>query len=1160
MYQSFTGSSRRPRQVNLSGRNTNPFAAVSVAPQGPQQAIQSAHQDRQQRQQQRLELNAAKNLQRTWRGYSSRKKARDAWRAQWDAAETSSTASAAYPSPDESLGRLRSLLLFFTPNQPADIKRLLRYGTRQRETAWTQATVSDPLWPVAYLRLEKACLSAVPSTHPEQTHDLLQLLSFLATQIPAETSGIALDYYRTLSRMSHATTSDVYFDVAAQPLSSGLLPAYEGFVAAFLVAPHEPTLLARIASRINLSTFVEAASMVTTKMSLGHRGRLWLLSQYIHLVHEHQRSVKADSQDAGSLNHIPTIARLLASLTEDISPEAPALDMDNMTYDRTVLKAKNTKVQLNTFIKDQLARLVDQKAIRSLLARPVRSPAGLPHSSDSGDAQLLAGYALTLLRMFPFRADDIRMWLYLGLPNQTSSGDAVPAIAYFWRGARATRIFEAIYHDPRAATDLLKASKPQLSSWQPPASTLQQSEINASEWRIIFVFLELYTFVLKIMDDEEFLGSGSGTRTRMSNNALPVPEIRDLSVFLKNLGFSMYFNSNEISESFQQDLETLTPASLSRHFGGASHAPVPRPESHTQSASVAGIMGVSLDYLKGLITGLLRSIYERDSRRSFLPKDHWLMTSRFDMLNFIREVVQEEERRDQLQKQEDEEGDVDEEADIEPWTSSTPSRAQGRFRLTERDQRRASRKRYLEAVAPRLEILQNMPFLIPFETRVEIFREFVRLDQKYRRGGFVEPDMWRQSIMFRSGMDGGQAELLRHHAKIRRRHEFDDAFDQFYQIGADIKEPIQITFVDEFDIEEAGIDGGGVTKEFLTSVTSEALNPSRGLFEENGQHLLYPNPTSLEERKQSMQLSGFSESDPEYRSSLRELLRQYEFLGRVVGKCLYEGILIDVGFAGFFLSKWALFGGAGAGRKESGYRPTINDLRDLDEGLYKGLLDLKYYTGDVEDWATTFTIVDEIPIGEGKTKTIERDLIPNGSSTPVTNENRLLYISAVARYRLAGQSSPQTTAFLQGLASVVQPSWLSMFNQLELQTLIGGAASSIDVPDLRRNTHYGGVYVIGDDQQEHPSIALFWSVMETMPDEDRRKVLKFVTSTPRAPLLGFASLNPRFSIRDAGDDESRFPTTSTCVNLLKLPRYKSADVLREKLLYAVHSGAGFDLS
>lgn len=135
-----------------------------------------------------------------------------------------------------------------------------------------------------------------------------------------------------------------------------------------------------------------------------------------------------------------------------------------------------------------------------------------------------------------------------------------------------------------------------------------------------------------------------------------------------------------------------------------------------------------------------------------------------------------------------------------------------------------------------------------------------------------------------------------------------------------------------------------------------------------------------------------------------------------------------------------------------------------------------------------------------------------------------------------------------------------MFNQTELQTLVGGTQASVDIADLRRNTIYGGVYVIGDDGLEHPSVALFWKVMEELPDEDRRKVLKFVTSTPRAPLLGFGSLNPRFSIRDAGDDQTRLPSTSTCVNLLKLPRYSVKSTCRGKLLQAVNSGAGFDLS
>jgi ubiquitin-protein ligase E3 C len=154
----------------------------------------------------------------------------------------------------------------------------------------------------------------------------------------------------------------------------------------------------------------------------------------------------------------------------------------------------------------------------------------------------------------------------------------------------------------------------------------------------------------------------------------------------------------------------------------------------------------------------------------------------------------------------------------------------------------------------------------------------------------------------------------------------------------------------------------------------------------------------------------------------------------------------------------------------------------------------------------------------------------------------------------------QTNAFLQGLGQIIQPAWLSMFNQAELQTLVGGETGDINVEDLRKNTLYGGVYVIGDDNEEHPTIKLFWKVMHGLNNKERQQVVRFVTSTPRAPLLGFSHLRPCFSIRDSTDDETRLPSTSTCVNLLKLPRYSTEDGLRKKLLYAVSSGAGFDLS
>ena len=46
-----------------------------------------------------------------------------------------------------------------------------------------------------------------------------------------------------------------------------------------------------------------------------------------------------------------------------------------------------------------------------------------------------------------------------------------------------------------------------------------------------------------------------------------------------------------------------------------------------------------------------------------------------------------------------------------------------------------------------------------------------------------------------------------------------------------------------------------------------------------------------------------------------------------------------------------------------------------------------------------------------------------------------------------------------------------MFNQQELQILLGGVNSPIDLDDLRKNTQYGGLY---DDH--HPTIELFWQV------------------------------------------------------------------------------------
>lgn len=83
-------------------------------------------------------------------------------------------------------------------------------------------------------------------------------------------------------------------------------------------------------------------------------------------------------------------------------------------------------------------------------------------------------------------------------------------------------------------------------------------------------------------------------------------------------------------------------------------------------------------------------------------------------------------------------------------------------------------------------------------------------------------------------------------------------------------------------------------------------------------------------------------------------------------------------------------------------------------------------------------------------------------------------------------------------------------------------------------------------------------------------MLRFVTACSRPPLLGFAALFPPFCVHrsavpgvdapDGSADLARLPTAATCVNMLKLPPYGSADALATKLLVAVSAGSGFDLS
>lgn len=863
---------------------------------------------------------------------------------------------------------------------------------------------------------------------------------------------------------------------------------------------------------------------------------LWLLAHYIHLTGAQTGSQPSVSQIRSTFIQLSALS---SQISARIAPKPASPDADEESNGNALPKT-------DPYLSKHLFWLISQEGTAKIL-RDFTASSFQSNTDALQSTSLLAGYLLILLQSFPDNADDVRMRLFL--EEVATDTGSVPTVKFLWKIVQHTSVFQSIRQESEQPLAVLKR-------YLQTSTTGSIESIEEQEWRIILLFLELYTFILRLSDDEDFFSAihpsplkDHSQPSRIQSCSLSLSDVEALTLFLKNAAFTLYYRARDLSSAHHES-ENVVQSRLDSYFGADSKQDK---SSEPTAAIQLKSTKLELDSLREIISTAMRMLYERDSRSRFLPMGHWLVTDRLQKEDFVSAVIAEEERQrqEELAESDEEMEDANDEIaffnhgrDFNFTFAGQRLSRHARMERLRAQQMRAQHERRLAEMGPKLEILKHMPFAVPFDTRVMIFRQFIELDMARRDS----PQMSLQSLSF-----------AKHAAQIRRGRLFEDAFEELYKVGDGLKDPISITFVDQFNNPEAGIDGGGVTKEFLISVTSEAFGNRDGsveMFTSSPDGLLYPNPTAIDALKETMRQGKLDESSPEWRHIINEQLKRYEFLGRIVGKCMYEGILVDLSFAGFFLLKWPSSGP----KDENQYKGSINDLRDMDEELYKGMLRLKNYPGDVSELGIDFTVTDQVSLPGAPIKTVTKLLVANGDQIYVTNDNRPLYISYMARHRLVAQSAVQTAAFLRGLRAIIRPSWLSMFNQSELQRLVGGDSSEIDIDDLRSNTVYNGLYEIGDDKQEHPTIKMFWKVLRSFTDAQRRDLLKYVSSTPRAPLLGFSQLRPLFSIRDAGTDEERLPSTSTCVNLLKLPRYTNETTLREKLLYAITSGAGFDLS
>jgi E3 ubiquitin-protein ligase HUWE1 len=176
---------------------------------------------------------------------------------------------------------------------------------------------------------------------------------------------------------------------------------------------------------------------------------------------------------------------------------------------------------------------------------------------------------------------------------------------------------------------------------------------------------------------------------------------------------------------------------------------------------------------------------------------------------------------------------------------------------------------------------------------------------------------------------------------------------------------------------EEGVDAGGVTREWFQVLARGMFNPNYALFipVASDRTTFHPN-----------RLSGVN----------TEHLMFFKFIGRIIGKALYEGRVLDCHFSR------AVY------KSILGKSVSIKDMETLDLDYYKSLLWM--LENDITDIITETFAIETDDFGE--TQVI--DLIPNGRNIPVTQENKEEYVQRVIEYKLAGSVKEQLENFLKG--------------------------------------------------------------------------------------------------------------------------------------------------
>ncbi|KAM6323937.1 E3 ubiquitin-protein ligase HACE1 isoform 4-T4 [Aegotheles albertisi] len=311
--------------------------------------------------------------------------------------------------------------------------------------------------------------------------------------------------------------------------------------------------------------------------------------------------------------------------------------------------------------------------------------------------------------------------------------------------------------------------------------------------------------------------------------------------------------------------------------------------------------------------------------------------------------------------------------------------------------------------------------------------------------------------------------------------------------------------------------GQGVVREWFDILSSEIVNPDYALFTQSADGTTF-------------QPNSNSSVNPDH-------LNYFRFAGQILGLALNHRQLVNIYFTRSFY------------KHILGIPVNYQDVASIDPEYAKNLQWI--LDNDISDLGLELTFSVETDVFGAME---EVPLKPGGASILVMQENKAEYVQLVTELRMTRAIQPQINAFLQGFHMFIPPSLIQLFDEYELELLLSGMPE-IDVNDWLKNTEYTSGYERGDQV-----IQWFWDVVEELTQEERVLLLQFVTGSSRVPHGGFAHIMggsglQNFTIAAVPYTANLLPTSSTCINMLKLPEYPSKEILKDRLLVALHCGS-----